>query len=304
MPQAHRTSRKTVAQEVPSFFLYGEPPRRVDHRFLHLEELDDRSRPNDWNIRVHAHRNLHHLLFIQTGAGKMSADDRHIRFKAPALLLVPARCVHGFAWHPESTGRVLTLSEHYLGELVARETGLRPLFARADTLALRAGSDEHTSLAETLDRLSRELSWSALGSNAAIEACLTTILIETMRLSKRKLDGAPPGRQAEIVAAFRKAIEDNFHKSLPLTAYARLLGLNVWQLRAACLKAARQPPLAIVQDRKLLEAQRLLLYSNMTVSEAAYHLGFNDPAYFSRMFSRLAGESPRAFRARHTATRG
>ncbi len=48
----------------------------------------------------------------------------------------------------------------------------------------------------------------------------------------------------------------------------------------------------------LLEAKRTLSYTNMTVAETAYYLGFADPAYFSRFFSKHAGQSPAAFRKR------
>jgi AraC family transcriptional activator of pobA len=229
----------------------------------------------------------------------MSADGRQISFEAPTILIVPARCVHGFAWHPESTGRVLTLSEAYLGNLFARETGFRVLFELPDALPLSRGSAEYLSLGEASKRLSREVSWANFGSVAAITACLTTVLVETMRLSNSKLNCAPTGTYADIVARFRNVLESNYHKKIPLPEYARMLGLNVWQLRKACLTVTRKPPSSIVQERKLFEAQRLLLYSNLTISEAAYHLGFDDPAYFSRAFRNLTGQSPRSFRSQH-----
>ena len=47
-----------------------------------------------------------------------------------------------------------------------------------------------------------------------------------------------------------------------------------------------------------MEAKRQLHYTSSPVSEIAYALGFEDPAYFTRFFSRLTGESPRAFRGR------
>ena len=47
-----------------------------------------------------------------------------------------------------------------------------------------------------------------------------------------------------------------------------------------------------------LEAKRMLVYTSMTISNVADALGFNDPAYFTRFFSRLAGVSPREFRQR------
>ncbi|MFO7288350.1 MAG: helix-turn-helix domain-containing protein, partial [Gammaproteobacteria bacterium] len=57
-------------------------------------------------------------------------------------------------------------------------------------------------------------------------------------------------------------------------------------------------PIKLVHHRVLLEAKRQLLYTTKPVSEIAYGLGFDDPAYFTRFFSRRTGMSPRAYRAR------
>jgi AraC family transcriptional activator of pobA len=53
----------------------------------------------------------------------------------------------------------------------------------------------------------------------------------------------------------------------------------------------------MLDDRALLEARRLLLYSQLSVVEIAYAVGFDDPAYFSRFFTRHIGQPPRAYRA-------
>ena len=55
---------------IPRFFLYGEPPRDADERFLHVETIADRSRLYEWRIRPHAHRDLHQLLVISRAAVK------------------------------------------------------------------------------------------------------------------------------------------------------------------------------------------------------------------------------------------
>ena len=52
-----------------------------------------------------------------------------------------------------------------------------------------------------------------------------------------------------------------------------------------------------VQERSLLEAKRLLIHSGATVSQIAFQLGFDDPAYFSRFFKKGAGRSPKEFKA-------
>ncbi len=286
---------------VTSFFLYGEPPRAERGHFLHLETLDARSRPNDWNIRPHAHANLSHIFFIRDGGGEMLVERGRLNHQAPVLLVVPARTIHAFHWHPESAGWVLTLSDTYLDDLFAREAGFRALFEQPDGFEFARGGAEMALFEFELARLSRELNWTAPGHAAAVEAHLQAVMIEAMRLMQRVRgrSAVAPGPHSEIVARFRAAVEDNFRRNLPLGAYADRLGLSPSRLRAACLKVAEQPPARLVQERRLLEARRMLLYSNVTIAETAYHLGYDDPAYFSRVFTRNVGQSPRAFRKRH-----
>ena len=62
--------------------------------------------------------------------------------------------------------------------------------------------------------------------------------------------------------------------------------------------ATGRPATGLIEERLIREARRNLVYTNLPVSTVAYALGFSDPAYFSRVFSRATGLSPRAFRAR------
>ena len=154
--------------------------------------------------------------------------------------------------------------------------------------------------AASLGRLAREIAWRAPGQAMAIEAQLTSLLVEAARLSHGARDGAGHARsaRAELVARFREAIEGGFTRNHDLATYAKALGVSVTQLRAACRTVVRQPPTMLIQDRIVIEAKRILIYTDATVSAAAYRLGFDDPAYFSRLFQKRTGLSPRAFRNR------
>lgn len=286
--------------EIPSFFLFGEPLRTVEGKFLHLEALDDRSRPNDWNIRAHAHADLNHVFHITSGGGVMHAEDQVAVFAAPCLLLVPSGVVHGFAWEAETTGSVLTLADSYLRDLAAREPDFSGLFKMPCRLPLAASSGVEAAL----KNLSRELVWAAPGSGAAVEAHLLAVMVEALRLSIQAKAAGPAmhGAQAGLVARFRELVEAHYRESLTIDGYAGRLGVTVGQLRAACRKVAAVSPLRLMQDRAILEAKRALLYSNMTVAEVGYHLGFEDPAYFSRFFAKAEGVSPRRYRAEREAT--
>ncbi len=279
---------------IPSFFLYGEAPRAVSDRFLHLEALDDRSRPNHWNIRAHAHVDLHHIFLIREGGGMMNADAQALDFGPGALLIVPAGVVHGFVFAPETTGMVLTLAESYLRDLALRESGFGALFARPVTLI----PTRPEAVSDSFSCLKRELAWAAPGHAAAVECHLLAVLVECLRLN-HQADAVGPAAavsSARLVARFREAVEAGFLSGLDMGAYARRLGVSATRLRRACRSVTRQPPIRLLQDRLILEAKRQLIYSNMTIAETAYYLGFEDPAYFSRVFKQMEGCSPKTFR--------
>ena len=284
---------------VPNFYLYGEPHRSVEEHFLHVESLDVRSRPAGWTIRPHAHRELNHLILITTGGGAMQAEGAVTEFEAPCMLLIPSQVVHGFDWQKESDGSVITLANSYRDELVRKDSDAAALFVAPAVAPLT--KDGARLVSAQARGLKRELAWIAPGHRTAVDAALALIVVQVVRaLAEHRHEGAQSrGRPAELVARFRALVEDRFRLREPIAIYAAELGVSPTTLRAACALVAGTPPAEILNLRAFLEARRSLCYSNQTIAEIAYGLGFVDPAYFTRAFTRHAGRSPRQFRIDH-----
>jgi AraC family transcriptional activator of pobA len=278
----------------PTFFLYGEAPKQAEENFLHLEPLDTRSRPAAWHIRPHRHEDLHHIFMLSGGAGDMRADGVGQRAVAPCLLLVPAGTEHGFSYVPETTGRVLTISDVFLRGLCAADAELASLFAVPRVVPV---GGEAGSVLGYLDRLGRELAWRAPGHAVAVRATLLQLLVAALRLDR--LGEAPAGAESgdgRLVARFRELIEARFRSHEPIGSYATALGVSVSRLRLACRRQGCGAPLDMLHARKMLEAKRALLYGLSSVSEIAFALGYDDVSYFVRLFRQIEGISPRRFR--------
>ena len=127
-----------AASPIPLYFLFGEPKRSVSPRFLHLESLEERSRPRNWQIRPHAHADLHHIFIVIEGGGRMDADGHALALRAPCLVWVPAGVVHGFAFDPGIDGQVLTLADAYLRDLMQWQPEFAGLFSTAACLPCSA----------------------------------------------------------------------------------------------------------------------------------------------------------------------
>jgi AraC family transcriptional activator of pobA len=288
-----------IQDPVPTFYLYGEPHRSVSNHFLHAESLDDRSRPAGWTIRPHSHRELNHLILIAGGGGVMHAEGAMTAFEAPCLLLVPSQVVHGFRWHSESSGSVITLASSYRDELIKRDPDAGVLFESPAVAPL--AKEVARSIAAQARVLIRELAWIAPGHRTAVDAALALILVHALRglAAHSQEHGQSRGRHAQLVARFRALIEERFRLREPVSRYASLLGVSPTTLRVACANVAGMPPADILNLRAFLEAKRALCYTNQSIAEIAYNLGFVDPAYFTRSFTNHAGCSPRRFRVDH-----
>lgn len=279
---------------IERFFLYGEAPRPVNERFVHLEFLDDRSRPANWIIRPHSHVDLHHVFYLQSGAGTAEADGGRLTFSAPCIVVAPAGIVHGFAWKEESAGRVLTFSASHLRGLAGRDSSLQTPF----DAGMWTAKAEAETWEDMLGALARELSWMALAHDIAIEFRLGAVLVHALRLHHEASAEAhtPIGPKALLVARYRACVEQQLRSKPSIASLAGDLGVSVSTLRAACQECAGKSPADILHERATLEARRLMRYSNMSVGQIATYLGFSDAAYFSRFFSRETGASPRAFK--------
>jgi AraC family transcriptional activator of pobA len=284
---------------VPVFDLYGEPHRAAAERFVHIEHLHDRSRPNKWVIRPHAHAQLSHIFFIVRGGGTMQAEENTLQFAAPSLLIVPAGIVHGFKWHWESRGSVITLADSYLHDLVRRDATLAELLRLPRVIGL--GAKDVASVKRYRAQLGEELGCAARGYRAAVDSAVLSIAVTALRREEHLSNACAvtPGHHAALVTRLRARIEKHYRLRETVPAYAKALSVSATALRVACTRVAGMPPAAMLDQRSLLEAKRALLYSNRSIAEIGFYLGFVDPAYFSRWFRGHVGRSPRRYRTQH-----
>lgn len=103
---------------------------------------------------------------------------------------------------------------------------------------------------------------------------------------------------SDIVRSFNLLVEKNFRKFHQVQDYASMLNKSPKTLTNLFAKYSHDAPLQVIKNRIVLEAKRLLKYSNKTSKEIAFDLGFEEPASFSRFFKNQVGESPSVFQKR------
>jgi AraC family transcriptional activator of pobA len=284
---------------VPAYFLYGESLRAPDSRStVHVETIAARSSLHEWKIREHLHKDLHQILILWNGRVEAHLDGQRTILRGPAFINVPALTVHAFRFGRDTDGLVVTYTACLAHEIL-RDTGsLGEALHRTIASRIRRAQLAATDVEQLATMLLRESARVATGRDSALHGLLTTLITNLLRISEITVipGSSAANREREMVAQFREVLEKRYRAHLDVQEYARQIGTSQGALRKACVKVAGQSPTQLVHARMLIEAERQLRYTGMSIAEIAYYLGFEDPAYFSRFFAKGMGVSPRSFR--------
>jgi AraC family transcriptional regulator, transcriptional activator of pobA len=297
-PTRSKSVKRDAPPAIPRYTLYGETSPATEDWFANVELLADRCRQRGWKIAPHSHDRFGQLVYVRSGRGLFIVDDRVIPFESPCVLLAPINAVHGFSYEDDTDGWVVTVAEYYLRHLAERAAPFSSLWAAPAVFALPRDGDDAGELRDAICKLERELEQRAPSYRIAAEIQISSIFLTLTRL----LAGAGPdiedlrSNQARIVEDYRQLLERHYQHGWKIGRFASELGLSLAQLRAACDAVAGKGPSKMLQARLLSEAKRNLLFTDMTVEQIAYWLGFSDPAYFARFFRKEAGQPPAAFR--------
>ena len=99
-----------------------------------------------------------------------------------------------------------------------------------------------------------------------------------------------------LMRKFIVRLEDRYGTPDTVKDYAGALDVTTTHLTRVCRETTGKPATKLIQDRTMLEARRSLANTKLKVSEISNELGFQTPAYFTRVFTASTGKCPRTFR--------
>lgn len=124
---------------------------------------------------------------------------------------------------------------------------------------------------------------------------MARFIITTTRLIKQQSNYNNLGDQVDLIRNFNILVDTHFRKEHAVGFYAQKLFKSPKTLSNNFAKFEKSP-LQIIHDRIILEAKRLLIYTDKSAKEIAYEIGFEDASHLSRMFKRHTSLSPSEFK--------
>lgn len=232
----------------------------------------------------------HALVLISRGAGRLrwGVDAVEHEISAPTVFFLLPGVRHSYVPSPEGWHERWVLFEGS-ATLAYRELGYLP---SAEPVW---GLDDVTAVRRAFDGLLARCRPENTNAEVETAALLHRLLVEVQRSREQDEHGRAEER---LIGAFRAAACSP--RSIP--EHARQLGVSLDELRTIVRDGTGCTPKELLLRIRLNEAKALLAESRLPIAQVARRVGYDDPAYFSRLFTRRTGIAPRDFRHQQDRT--
>ncbi len=241
-----------------------------------------------WRVEAMRSYSTPLLLWFTRGQGRITAAGVTRGYGAHNLIFLPAGTMHAFDLSQHVHGTALFLPQNSDLKLPDRQVHLR----------IRDAIPQG-EMAVQLDNLQRELDGDKTGRARAIRyhLGLLSVWLERQMEAEEEAEGVPtPKAAVRLARAYADKVERDFRSGKSVADYAAELGVTSTHLSRVCRQTCGRPASALLQDRQLFEARRLLAETRLPVQDIAEALGFGSAAYFSRSFQARTGKTPTGFR--------
>jgi AraC-like DNA-binding protein len=253
--------------------------------------------PYDNRESFGAHRDDHYIFFvIEAGAASLMIDFHELLFRPPSLYYVLPGQVHHRIRNEAAYGWFLAIdtsliAPHYRTIFESQLVLQQPIALNEAQL------QQCRNLLSLMQEKYREDNPGPFYLQIVHSLLQSFIGIAASCYSKADGAQVSMSRPVQLAQDFKKLLVDNVRQVKGPSAYASKLNVSESYLNEALKKVTGFSVSYWIQQEVMLEAKRLLYYSQMNVKEIAHVLGYSDHTYFSRLFKKAEGTTPLLFRA-------
>jgi len=264
--------------------------------------------PKVLHEKPHRH-NFQEIIWIKKGIGKHNVDDRVLHLKPRTFYLISQGQVHYFMEGKKLDGYLIRFSNDFLPGLRASQssgfyTSLLSKISPVNEITLHAEEEkEYEILLKQLEAEHQNIT-KEYGRESIIQHFLVILLIKLERksrdLSIRIAD--EPDSDKKNYLKFLHLLEEQYFNNHNFTSYASQLGIAPRKLSDIVKVYSGKVAKQVIMERTLLEAKRMLGYTDQPLKKISFDLGYEDPAYFSRIFKHFTGVTPLEYKKQKVRT--
>lgn len=251
------------------------------------------------DIRFPHRHDFYQIVLFTRGGGRHSIDFQPYEVQPHQVYYMAPGQIHTWEFYGETDGYLVNFNEAFFTSICHNPHFVRefPLFntigsGSVNTLDMACCSEVEQTFAQMLEEFEKKGEY----TQDILRGMLIIILVRLSRVVPDTFREGASKHNLMLMRQFEKLIEQHYRdKRLP-KEYAELMFMTPNHLNALTNSILGKSAGELIRDRTLLEAKRLLVNSDMMISQIAETLNFEDNAYFTRFFKKYVGATPERFR--------
>lgn len=254
--------------------------------------------------KPHIH-SFYQVIWFKEGKGRHFVDFKSFKVDDNSIFFIAKNQVHYFDDNLNYEGILIHFNKAFLVKDNETDFCLKcSMFSNPYDRepCCRIGNEINIILDQYISLIKLELEKEEdFGREELLRIYLKSFLIQVQRNKgatekKERIIGSLCDEKRMQLIKFVNLIDDNYNKGLTVTEYSQLLSVSTRTLSDLTHHLLNKTPSQMIQERIILEAQRLLLYSNLNINQIGFRLGFDDASYFMKYFKKHTKTSPSEFR--------
>lgn len=240
----------------------------------------------------HKH-NFHFLMYIIDGSGWHEIDFRRYPVKKGAIYFMNPAQIHSWELSKNAKGIIVEFEDTHLFKRNQMGVEFKDLLKNIpEFVQLQNNEIQHFSF--FIEHILEEYLDQNKNFELALKSYLQSIIIFLSRYSSDT--EVEKNLLNPLLKNFMELLEHHYQTEHDPNFYSKKMGLKTKSLSEKIKRITGKSLRNIILERCILEGKRLLAYSNLSISEIAIEVGFNDPNYFARLFKNKMQLSPGDFR--------
>lgn len=246
--------------------------------------------------KTYAHQDDYYIFgIVESGSWSCLIDFEERHFYQGDVFIIQPGQVHSFLQSECMKGWLLFADCSLVDNNEKRILDNFSLFSlsfKVDERCMKELAQIAVILAERLDGNANELTKTTIRK---LSAAFISIVCEGLQnIGLQEVHHSR--RNIEIVLSFRHLLTEHITENRQPAFYASLLNISTVYLNEVVRKVTGMNATSYIKSEVVLQAKRLLIHTDLAIKEIATHIGIEDTAYFSRLFTQATGVSPSMFR--------
>lgn len=266
---------------------------------FYIRNFNEHVNENLFIEKPHGH-DFYLILLVTEGSGKHTIDFKEYDVFPGTLFIVSPGQIHHWDLSNDINGYILFFTkEYFLNDFNSDKLSRFPLFNSTSSLPVIHLNEQETKKIRLSYRLIEcEYKNRRLNYQEMICTYLHGMFILISRVYfKNKEKGPIYNYDLQQLNKYQELVDTYYKRHRPISCYAKRMNISERQLSYLCKKTINKTPLEILTDRIILEAKRLIINSNLSISSIASELNYKDDSYFIRLFKKYTQQTPEQFRA-------